>query len=83
MALRTKCMECETSSERKEPYLDISVAIRKRGETADSDDEDDADNQGGTDIKKQWIKLRSLSKFRQGPMLYPLFFNVSNMSDEF
>jgi len=31
-------------------------------------------------IEKQWVKHRSLSNHRQGPMLYPLFFNVSNTS---
>ena len=31
-------------------------------------------------IKKRWIKHRSLLNLWQGPMLYPLFYNVSNVS---
>ena len=46
MALRTKCLECECYTERKEDYQDISMPIKKKKKTAESDDEDDEPQEG-------------------------------------
>ena len=45
MALRTRCLECERFTERREDYLDISVAVRQP--QADNEDEDDRDEEEG------------------------------------
>ena len=45
MALRTRCLECERFTERREDYLDISVAVRQP--QADKEEEDDGDEEEG------------------------------------
>lgn len=46
MALRTKCLECENYTERKEEYQDMSVAVKKDQIDNLSDDEDDGEAAG-------------------------------------
>ena len=47
MALRTRCLECEGYTERKEPYQDISVAIRKETDNQYDDDDDEEEEEKG------------------------------------
>ena len=51
MALRTRCLECENFTERKEAYQDISLAVKKDGCHDDSDDEDKSGNDGESSSK--------------------------------
>ena len=43
LALRTRCVECERYTERREDYQGVSVAVRKprSSDDADSGDEED------------------------------------------
>ena len=45
MALRTRCLECENFTERKEDYQDVSVPVRKEREKGDDSDQEDDDKQ--------------------------------------
>ncbi len=44
MGLRTKCLDCEHYTERKEEYQDISVPVKKEGKPWESESEEDEED---------------------------------------